>query len=158
MCSLRVDTKKSEVILLSNSRKLLTDAWYKNVQSDITEEENRIIITAENLIGNKIKNHDTSVDYYLTVEEIMEGNVTHVPDLLKLFIAQLVKNPLRQESISQSIFSCARYRSLMPLQIALSVLLDNRYGSKEVHVLLAKLVFACSYGEVSCLPSHLMYL
>ena len=62
MCSLRVDTKKSEVILLSNSRKLLTDAWYKKVQSDVTEKENRMIITAANFFGNKIKNHDTSVD------------------------------------------------------------------------------------------------
>ena len=45
----------------------------------------------------------------------------------------------------------------MPLQFALSVSLDNRYGSKELNVLLAKLGFACSYDEVSCLLSHLMY-
>ena len=32
---------------------LLTDAWNKNVQSNVTEEENRVIITAAILIGNK---------------------------------------------------------------------------------------------------------
>ena len=39
-----------------------------------------------------------------TVEEIMEGNVTHVPDVIKLFIAQLVKNSLDKSPFPNPFF------------------------------------------------------
>ena len=140
--------KNSNVIILSNNRKLLTDQWYEQRKLNKSEEEERIVITAAKILKNKIKNHEISVDSYPTLENITNGGHSHVPPLLKLFVDELIRNPLKQESISQSIVSGTRPRVIMPLQFALAVTVDNRYASKELNVLLSRLGFACSYDEV----------
>ena len=63
MRSLSFDTKKSDVILISSSGKLLTNGLYKTCQSDVTEQKKYIIIKSAKIYESKVKNYDSSVDF-----------------------------------------------------------------------------------------------
>ena len=56
--------------------------------------------------------------------------MNHVPDLLKLFLAEVIRSLLEQISISQALFGASRARFLMSLQFGLAVATDKRLASK----------------------------
>ena len=68
--------------------------------------------------------------------------------MLDIFVSELIKSPLKQQSISQSIFSAVHPRSVMPLQLGLAVATDNRLSSKWLSNILHKLGFTVSYDEL----------
>ena len=86
---------KSDIILLNDINAILTEAWYEDRRSDPADEAERL---------------DT-VD-------------SSVPEILKVFIGELINNPLKQASLSQAIFSGARTGSVLPLQFGLAVAAD----------------------------------
>ena len=140
---------KSDIILLSNIRDTLTEKWYAERKTNLSDEADRIVKSAAKLIKNAIKNHDHSTQCYPTATDISDTSKYHVPDLLQTFINELINNSLKRISISQAIYAAASSSSIMPLQFGLAVTTDNQLSSKWLNVLLSRLGFASSYDEVS---------
>ena len=95
-----------------------------------------------------IKNHTHQTDFYPTINGNRNSNNGHVPDLMELFVAEIIKSPLKQISISQVLFAASEARSLMSLQFGLAVATDNRLASKWLNTILSRLGFSVSYDEV----------
>ena len=95
-----------------------------------------------------MKNRTVQTDFYPIIDDIRNSNKDHVPDLLKLSVAEVLKSPLKQISISQALFAASKARSLIPLQFGLAVATDNRLASKWLNTILSRLGFSVSYDEV----------
>ena len=72
----------------------------------------------------------------------------YIPELLKFCVNEIVRSPVKQNSISQTIFLETQPRSLIPLQFALAVATE-RITSKWLNTVFLKLGFAVSYDEVN---------
>ena len=105
---------------------------YEQRNLDKSEEEERVFLTATEILQNNINCHEISVHSCPTLEAIVAGDQSHVPHIFQLLIRQIMKNPLKQESISQSLFSLTRPQVLLPLKIALSAAINIRYLSSEL--------------------------
>ena len=115
---------------------------------NVNDESKRIVKTAAKLIREAIRNFDHSTSTYPSTDNIRYIK-NHVPELLEFFVNEIVHSPVKQNLISQTIFSTTRTRSLMPLQFALAVATDNRIASKWLNTVLSKLGFAVRYDEIS---------
>ena len=98
--------------------------------------------------GTAERKCEFSTSSYPSTDDIRDTK-NHVPELLQFFVNEIVRLPVKQNSISQTIFSATRPRSLMPFQFELAVATDNRIASKWLSTVLSKLGFAVSYDEVS---------
>ena len=65
-----------------------------------------------------------------------------------MFILEFVKSPIKQTTITQTLFSPSRPHSVTPLNFGLAVSVDNCRGSKWMINSLHKLGFSASYDEV----------
>ena len=139
---------KSDIILLGNLKRILTEEFYNKRKSEPQEEALRIITAAARIIKNDIKNHQVSTDKYPTVDEITDAVNICVPMSLHTLLKELISNPLKQSSIGQAVFSATQPKSVMPLQFGLAIATDNRLSSKWLSILLSKLGFSVSYDEV----------
>lgn len=128
---------------------ILTENFYKEKKSRASDEAERIVLAAAKLMKNAIKNHDHATNVYPTIDENLINTNENVPHLLKVFVRELIKLPLKTVSISEAIFAAARPRTLMPIQLGLSIFADNEFASKRLIMILYKLGFAVSYDEVS---------
>ena len=135
---------KSGIIILSNINSTLTEAWYNERKVSKADEAERIIKTAAKLIKNAIKNYTHETDFYPTVDDIKNTENEFVPLALQTFIKELVKSPVKQNYLSQAIFTA----SILPLLFGLAVAADNRMPSKWLNNVLYKCGFAVSYDEV----------
>ena len=115
---------------------------------NVNDESKRIVKTAAKLIREAIRNFDHLTRTYPSTDNIRYIK-NHVPELLEFFVNEIVHSPVKQNLISQTIFSTTRTRSLMPLQFALAVATDNRIASKWLKTVLLKLGFAVRYDEIS---------
>ena len=115
---------------------------------NVNDESKRIVKTAAKLIREAIRNFDHSTSTYPSTDNIRYIK-NHVPELLEFFVNEIVHSPVKQNLISQTIFSATRTRSLMLLQFALAVATDNRIASKWLNTVLSKLGFAVRYDEIS---------
>ena len=148
--SMRLITRdgKSNVIVLDRVSDILSEKWYKEQRKeDVIDESKRIVKTAAKLIRKAIRNFDHSTSTYPSTEYIRDTK-NHAPELLEFFVNEIVCSPVKQNSISQTIFSTTRPRNLMPLQFALAVATDNHIASKWLNTVFSKLGFAASYDEV----------
>ena len=93
--------------------------------------------TAAKFIKDAIKNYAHETNTYHSVDEILCTEKSHVPELPKVFMDELVK-PLKQISIAQALFAATRPRSVMALQFGLAVSTDNDFSSKWLNTLLSK--------------------
>ena len=76
------------------------------------------------------------------------NNKLCLPELLRIFIEMLLKDPLNQVSIGQSIAPAIKPRSsLPPILFGLAVEMDHIFGSKWLQNELSKLRYSCSYDE-----------
>ena len=116
----------------------------------MNDESKRIVKTAAKLIRKAIRNFDHSTSTYPLTDDIGDTK-NHVPELLEFFVNEIVRSPVKQNSVSQTIFLATRPRTLMPLQFALAVATDNHIASKWLNTVLSKLGFAVSYDEVNIL-------
>ena len=148
--SMRLVTRdgKSNIILLDRVNDILSEKWYQEQRKEnLNDESKRIVNTAAKLLRKSIRNFDHSTNTYPSTDDI-RNTENHVPELLKHFVNEMIRSPVKQNSIAQTIFSATRPRSLMPLQFALAVAADNRIASKWLNIVLSKLGFAASYDEV----------
>ena len=148
--SMRLVTRngKSNIILLNRAGDILSENWYRNQRkSNLTDESERIMKTAAILLKEVIKYHDHDTTMYPSASSIISYD-SCVPRLLQVFVNELIKSPLKQRSIGQTLFTGVRPRSIMPLQFGLSVAVDNRLASIWLNTLLSKLGFVSSYDDV----------
>ena len=80
----------------------------------MNDESKQIVKTAAKLIREAIRNFDHSTSTCPTTDDIGDTK-DHVPEPLEFFVNEVVCSPVKQYSISQTIFSATRPRSLMPL-------------------------------------------
>ena len=113
------------------------------LESDVYPSINRAT-----LIKDAIRNHELESNVYPSMDDIAKGN-NLIPDLLKTFVNELIKSPVKQMSISQAIVAAARPRTIMPLLFGLAISTDNLIGSKWLNNILSKMGFAVSYDEVN---------
>ena len=95
--------------------------WYDQQKPDQGDEAERIIKKAAQILKGVIKNHKHETNFYPNTDNIGDSSNENVSDLLKLYVAEMIKSPLKQISISQAIFAASRTRSVMPLQFGLAV-------------------------------------
>ena len=70
----------------------------------MNDKSNRIVKTAPTLIRKTIRNFDHSSSTYPSRDDIRDTK-NHVPELLKFFVNEIVRSPVKQNSISQTTFS-----------------------------------------------------
>ena len=145
---------KSNIILLDRVGDIISEKWYKKRKTDLSVETESIVTTAAKLLKDPIKNYAHETDTYPAVDDISSGNDC-VPHLLQVFINKLVIHPL---SLSQTLFTATRPRSIMPLQFGLALAVNNRLASKWLNNLLHRLGLAASYDEVKKFVSRMLYL
>ena len=100
------------------------------------------------MIKNAVKNHTHETDFYPTVDDIKNTENEFSPLALQTFIKELVKSPLKQNYLSQPIFTASRPRTVMSLLFGLAVAADKRMSSKWLNNVQYKCGFAVSYDEV----------
>ena len=134
--------------MLGNVSSVLTEAWYTDRRSELADEAERVIKAAAKLIKIAIRNHDHDTDFYHRISEILDTVDNPVLAILKVFVGELINNPLKQASLSQAIFAGARPGSVLPLQFGLAVAADNRFASNWLNIILSRFGFAISSDEV----------
>ena len=93
---------KSDIILIDRTTKILSEDWYNTRKANLDDESVRIVQTAATLIKDAIRNHELESNVYPSMDDIAKGN-NLIPDLLKTFVNELIKSPVKQMPISQAI-------------------------------------------------------
>ena len=114
----------------------------------MNDESKRIAKTTAKLIREAIRNFNHPTSTYPSTDDIRDTK-NYVPELLEFFVNEIARSPVKQNSISQTIFPATRPRSLLPLQFALAVATGNRIASKWLNTVLSKLGFDVNYDEVN---------
>ena len=76
---------------------------------------------------------------YPNIDQNLTATNENVPSLLRVFVAELIKLPLKQNSISEAIVAAARLRYLMSILLGLIIAADNEFTSKRLITLLYSL-------------------
>ena len=134
----------------------MAESFYKEKKARASDEAEPVIAAAAKLLKNAIKNHDHVTNVYPNIDENFTATNENVPNLLRTFVSDLVKLPLKQNSILESMFAATCPRTLMLIQLGLAICADNEFASKRLITLLYSLGFAVSYDEVSLLVCFLV--
>lgn len=127
---------------------ILNESFYKEKKARAIDEAERVIVAAAKLLKNAIKNHDHVTNVYPNIDENFIATNENVPNLLRVFLSELIKLPLKENSISGATFATTRPRTLM---LGLTIFSDNKFALKRLITLLYRPGFAVSYDEVSLL-------
>lgn len=140
---------KSPVVCFKDmASSILSDNWYKERKTNISEEKRRIIHAAASLIKSEARSTNYSADQYPSKSDI-ENYSDFLPSSLQYLMELLVKNNVKQASIGQCILKAMKPNSVIPpLQFGLGVEVVNAIGSKWLSNELSRLGFAVSYDEV----------
>ena len=79
------------------------------------------------MIKNAIKNRIYETDFYPNIDDFKNTDNEFIPPSLQTFMKELVKSPVKQNSLSQVIFAVSRSRIVMSLLFELDVASDNEY-------------------------------
>ena len=139
---------KGRIIVLDKVAHRLANKWYQERNINANDEENWFIKTAVSILKQSINDQKIDKSSYPSVEDIISEEYNMVPDILMSFVKQLIKDKLKQRTLSQAIFAACRTTAIMPLQFALAISADNMFGSKWLANILDKFGFAVSYDEV----------
>ena len=138
------------------SHKLLTDAWYSDRQSDISEERMRVARTAAAIIREDICSSIYDCSIYPILADIDNLAADQIPETLRVFTDNVTKvcqkapqGIIRKRSaINHAIVAACRPRSfLSSIQIGTSVYLHRKYGSKHLIDILTAMGFCSPYEE-----------
>ena len=100
-------------LLYASFSDILTKDFCKEKKSKASDEAERVVLAVRELLKNVIKNHDHVVNGYLNMDENFTATNENVPNLLSVFAAELIKLPLKQNSISEAIFAATRPKTLI---------------------------------------------
>lgn len=133
---------------------LLSDKWYADRKSDTVEESKRIIRLAGKIIAAGIRDLPISTDAYPSFDDVTSSlsdpnNENWIPNLLRVFLQELISSTTKVNASGQSIVQCARPRtSLLPLPVALAVSIDNVCGTSRLITEISRLGFCSTYDEL----------
>jgi hypothetical protein len=131
--------------------RIINEEWYTDKSNNFADESIRIVTAAAKLIQTQIRESMYAMDEYPLTNDFSDtGNAREwVPSLLMTFMSAVVKDELKQVSISHSIVQAARPRSaISPILFGLGVSLDHMFGSRKALDMLARLGFSISHDEV----------
>ena len=117
---------KSNIILLDRVSDILSEKWYQEKESDKSQESECVAKTEAKLIKDVIKNYEHETNTDPSVDEILSTENSHVPELLKVLMNELVKSQLKQIN-STSLICCN--------QFGLAVLTDHHFSSKWLNTI-----------------------
>ena len=78
---------------------ILTESFYKEKKARASNEVKRVIVAAAKLLKNAIKNHDHFTNVYPNIDENVTATNVNVPNLFRVFVSELIKLNLKQNSI-----------------------------------------------------------
>ena len=110
---------KSNIILLERVADILSEQWYNERKTNISDESERVIRTAAKLVRGAIENKELQDKWYPAANDTMSKGKNAVPHLSEAFLKEFVKSPIKHKFLSVTINSAARPKSLMPLQFRL---------------------------------------
>ena len=141
----------------SLSKKIVTDAFYKNRSKDEEQERKRIVECAAKIIAEDIRSKVYDINEYPAPDNFLQNVDSVIPETLKIFLHSVIskekKNPELSEkkilAISHCIVSATRSRSFIStFQLGLAAMLHKQYGSKHLLDALSKVGFCSSYNDV----------
>ena len=74
---------------------ILTDSFYKEKKSRASDEVERVALVVVKLLKNFIKNYDHVANVYPNIGENFTATNENVLNLLRVFVAELMKLPLK---------------------------------------------------------------
>ena len=131
---------------------ILNDKWYESRKMNKADDAERIVIAAAKLIMAEIREMRYDISIYPTHNDIVcpEKQKEWMPKKLKKLLEILISQPVKQNSIGQSIVYASRPRTVIPpIQFGIGVEMDHLFGSKWLITELSRLGFSISYDEVT---------
>ena len=144
---------KSNVVCFKDMASLIiNDKWYRDRESNIEEESRRIIVAAAKLVRNQLREQVFDTDSYpldTSFSDIDQAS-KWLPELLNIFLNNIIGSELKRLSIGHAIVQAARPRStISPILFAVAITMDHAYGSRWAIDLLSHLGYSLSYDEVT---------
>ena len=84
----------------------MTNSFFKKKKSRASDEAERVVLTAAKVLKNVIKNHDHVTNVYPDIDENFTATNENVSNLLRVFVVELTKLPLKQNSILETRLVC----------------------------------------------------
>ena len=153
-----IEGRQNVVCFKHTVSSIISEKWYRDRKNREQEEAERIVETAAKIILSEIRAIKPNMGQYPTKDDIVKLKQESIlPKYLQTFMKVLIKTPLRQESIGQSIVFSMRPRSVIPpIIFGLGVELDQAFGSRWLLDDLYKLGFSISYTEVTRYKQNVM--
>ena len=137
-----IDGKSDVVCFRHNANYLINEAWYSRKRSTAEEEAEEIIRIAGNLSLGNIRVSEFDREFYPCNKIIESVGLKWLPPYLRLLIACVIKQPLKQVDIGQAIANAARPKSVFSsILLGLGIELDHVFGCKWLLMELNRLVF-----------------
>ena len=146
-----IDGKSDVICFRHNANYLINEAWYSRKRSTPEEEAEEIIRMAGKLILGNIRGSEFDREFYPCnkIIEFVEG-LKWLPPYLRILITSVIKQPLKQVGIGQSIVNAARPKSVISrILFGLGIELDHVFGSKWLLKELNRLGFCIGSDEVT---------
>ena len=109
---------------------------YWDERKDNTDDSKSFVTAAAKILISDLRSKtDFDAIHYPNSSDIadVESNKLWLPELLRVFMETLIKDPLKQASIGQSIVHAIKPKSsLPPILFGLAVEMDHVFGSKRL--------------------------
>ena len=145
-------TKQSNVLCFRDTAGDIIKKYWDERKDNTDDSKSFVTAAAKILISELRSKTDFDAIHYPNSSDIadVESNKLWLPELLRVFMETLIKDPLKQASIGQSIAHAIKPRSsLPPIPFGLAVEMDHVFGSKWLQNELSSLGYSCSSDEVT---------
>lgn len=160
------NSKKGPIVTLrSASEQILSNNFYKTRVQDEKEERKRIVIEASKIILDDIQSTAYEIDSYPSPDEFLNNINSDIPETLQIMLDTIIGNrkrdtskySVKQTAIAHAIISSTRPRSFIStLLLGLTVMLNKKFGSKELINILDSLGFCASYRDLQLFNASLL--
>ncbi|KYN27393.1 hypothetical protein ALC57_03223 [Trachymyrmex cornetzi] len=129
------------VCFANNLYDILTDAWYNNRKQSIEEQEDRLIVSAAELVCRKIRCTICRTNEYTASDKVFDNIDGNIPSHLLQFLQHVIYKDKKQNdsnniwysrrisSIAHAIMSAARPKTFIsPLQLAVGSTMHRKFG------------------------------
>jgi len=133
------------------AKRIINNKWYAERNEDCEDESRRIITLAAKLLAASVREVQYEKDAYPLSETLKDPQKVKewMPDLMQLFLENVVKDVRKQVAIGHSLIQAIRPRSVItPVLFGVGVSVDHVLGSKWLLDLLSTFGFSVTYAEV----------